>query len=309
MTSKGLKFVVVFSLMGSLFIGGNPGGTEAASSTLMTPTTGNVSSEYEYRWGTFHHGIDYANVRGTAVSASADGVVTRASGGCTEGNTSCNGGFGNVIYIKHTLTSGEVYTTVYAHLSSINVSVGETVTQGEVIGKIGSTGHSTGPHLHFEVHKGEFSRNPSNSINPRSVLNSSLATTGTSTAVHVNPTVGIGMATSIFPDGYGVNVYDKPNGNYIKRITKVPYAVYIEKNGWLDLGNNQWVKAEYMNFHRYTASSKYGAGYALNLYSAPNGYYVGRINDPTEYIIYQRSNGWVDIGKSQWVNEEHLIIK
>lgn len=310
MISRSLKFAVVFSLMGSLFIGGNPGGTEAASSTLMTPTTGTVSSEYEYRWGTFHHGIDYANVTGTKVLSSADGVVTRASGGCTVGNTSCNGGFGNVIYVKHTLSSGEVYTTVYAHLSSINVSVGEKVTQGEVIGKIGNTGDSTGSHLHFEVHKGEFSRNPSNSINPRSVLNSKLATTGTSTAVHVNPTAGIGVATSIYADGYGVNVYDSPNGNYVGRITKkIGYTVHKEQKGWLNLGGNQWVKAENMTFKRYTATSKYAAGYAVNLYDGPNGKYVGRIYAPTTYKVYFYSNGWVDLGNDQWTKADNLIIK
>ena len=323
LTSKGLKFAVVFGLMGTLFMGGNPSGADAASSNLITPTEGRVSSEYGPRWGTFHHGIDYANVRGTSVAASADGVVTRAAGGCGEGNQSCNGGFGNVIYVKHTMSSGEVYTTVYGHLSSINVQTGQQVSQGQVIGEIGSTGNSTGPHLHFEVHEGNFSRTPSNSINPRYVLNgeytatksattSNTNTTATTNKVvkHVNPSSGIGEATSIYQDGYGINMYDKPNGNYVGQITKkMAYKVHREQDGWLNLGGNQWVKAEHMTFERYTASSKYRSDYAVNLYSAPNGSYKGRIYSPTSYKVYQRVNGWVDLGDNQWVKEEHLNIK
>ena len=311
LTSKGLKFAVVFSLLGSLFIGGKPSGTEAASGNLITPTTGTVSSEYGSRWGTIHHGIDYANVRGTTVVSSADGVVTRASGGCYEGDSSCNGGFGNVIYIKHTLSSGEVYTTVYGHLNSISVSVGQTVTQGQVIGTMGNTGDSTGTHLHFEVHTGEFSRNPSHSLNPRSVLSGSYTTTTvTQAAVHQNPYEGIGVATSIYPNGYGVNIFNEPNGIYVGRITqKIPYTVYMERNGWLNVGGNQWIKAENMNYKRYTATSKYGSGYGVNVYHAPGGVYIGKIYSPVNYKIYQYNDGWVDLGNNQWVKAAHLIIK
>lgn len=86
--------------------------------------------------------VDFGAPVGTTVKASAKGVVTLAKGG-----GDYNGGYGNYIIIKH--PSG--VQTLYAHLSSVNVDVGDTVDQGEMIGKSGNTGRSTGPHLHFEV--------------------------------------------------------------------------------------------------------------------------------------------------------------
>lgn len=87
-----------------------------------------------------HTGIDIASNQGTAVYASDGGSVTLAG---------WNGGYGNCIMIDH----GNGYVTLYGHLSSISVSVGQTVSQGATIGAVGSTGNSTGPHLHFEVLK------------------------------------------------------------------------------------------------------------------------------------------------------------
>ncbi|MDO8250637.1 MAG: M23 family metallopeptidase [Rhodoferax sp.] len=84
-----------------------------------------------------HQGVDYAAPTGTAVRSVGDGVVEFAG---------VQNGYGNVIFLKHRNN----YTTVYAHLSRINVRKGENVTQGENIGAVGSTGWATGPHLHFE---------------------------------------------------------------------------------------------------------------------------------------------------------------
>ncbi len=85
-----------------------------------------------------HRAIDYAAATGTPVKAVADGTVSFAA---------WNGGYGNYVDIRH----GSVYQTQYAHLSSILVSPGESVKQGDIIGKVGSTGFSTGPHLHYQV--------------------------------------------------------------------------------------------------------------------------------------------------------------
>lgn len=116
------------------------------------PTSGGyVSSGMGQRWGSFHRGIDIARPSNYNIKASDNGVVTYAG---------WDGSYGNKIVIDH--KNG--YKTVYAHLSNIHVSVGQTVSRGSVIGKMGSTGRSTGVHLHFEVHKnGSF-------INPLSVL-------------------------------------------------------------------------------------------------------------------------------------------
>jgi LysM repeat protein len=88
-----------------------------------------------------HNGVDLANFIGTPVMASADGTVIVAK------SSGYNGGYGSMIIISH---AGNIQT-VYGHLSAVGVSVGQHVSQGEVIGALGNTGRSTGPHLHFEV--------------------------------------------------------------------------------------------------------------------------------------------------------------
>ena len=84
-----------------------------------------------------HHGIDYAAPTGTPAYTVGDGVVDFAG---------VQGGYGNVVIVRH----ANNHSTVYAHLSRIQVRKGQSVTQGQVIGAVGSTGWSTGPHLHFE---------------------------------------------------------------------------------------------------------------------------------------------------------------
>lgn len=88
----------------------------------------------------YHEGLDLAQEEGAPVTATAAGTVTHAGWG--------EGGLGNTVKIDH----GYGFTTVYAHLSSIAVQAGQEVTRGAVIGSVGSTGVSTGPHLHYEVH-------------------------------------------------------------------------------------------------------------------------------------------------------------
>jgi murein DD-endopeptidase MepM/ murein hydrolase activator NlpD len=107
--------------------------------------TGPISGESQQ-----HPGIDFGASEGDSVLASAEGTVSRAISNCKEGDRGCGGGFGNVIHVTH--EGG--YTTIYAHLSETDVSVGDVVSQGQQIGKIGNTGYSTGPHLHFELKKG-----------------------------------------------------------------------------------------------------------------------------------------------------------
>src|SRR5699024_10917532 len=109
-----------------------------------------------------HKGVDIAAGKGTQVMAAESGVVTKVVTGCGEGPSShsCGGGFGNVIYITH-LIDGRTVTTVYGHLSSVNVSNGQTISRGQVIGGVGNTGQSFGYHLHFEVHEGGFNGNAS----------------------------------------------------------------------------------------------------------------------------------------------------
>jgi hypothetical protein len=105
---------------------------------FVMPTKGTWTSGFGYRWGVLHGGVDIANSIGTPVLAASDGVVVAA------GPT---GGYGNWVKLRH--SDGTV--TLYGHLSAWNVEVGQRVWAGDQIAKMGNTGNSTGPHLHFEV--------------------------------------------------------------------------------------------------------------------------------------------------------------
>ena len=94
-----------------------------------------------YKTRRFHAGLDFTAPVGTPIYATADGVVKEAGY-----NT---GGYGNNVVINH----GFGFQTLYAHMYKIKARVGQKVKRGEVIGYIGNTGKSTGPHLHYEVHK------------------------------------------------------------------------------------------------------------------------------------------------------------
>ena len=109
---------------------------------------GIVSSEFGQRWGKLHAGIDIAADAGEPVHAAAPGVVIYADNGLR--------GYGNVVIVRH----DDNLTTLYAHNSHLGVKQGNTVRQGTVIANVGSTGHSTGPHLHFEIRVGEQAINP-----------------------------------------------------------------------------------------------------------------------------------------------------
>lgn len=122
--------------------GGQPSG--GGSGTFSWPVTGTITSPFGWRSNPFggspefHQGLDIAAPTGTTVTAAAAGTVIMAQ---------WYGGYGNYILIDH----GGGYSTGYGHLSAIYVSNGQAVKRGQAIGAVGSTGASTGPHLHFEV--------------------------------------------------------------------------------------------------------------------------------------------------------------
>ena len=105
---------------------------------FMWPVNAPITSPFGWRWGRMHEGIDLGAPYGSPIAAAAAGVVIYAG---------WEGGYGNLTVIDH----GGGLATAYGHQSRIAVSVGQNVAQGEIIGYVGSTGHSTGPHLHFEV--------------------------------------------------------------------------------------------------------------------------------------------------------------
>lgn len=128
--------------------------TDGAAFAWPVPGHTNITSGFGSRWGTMHKGIDISdgNIEGVPVVASRAGTVTRADNACTHNypkNSSCGcgGGYGNRVEISH----GDGTSALYGHMVTITVSVGQVVEQGQVIGYVGCTGHSTGFHLHFEI--------------------------------------------------------------------------------------------------------------------------------------------------------------
>jgi murein DD-endopeptidase MepM/ murein hydrolase activator NlpD len=116
-----------------------------------------VSSEYGERWGKLHKGMDMAAHVGEPVYAIADGEVIYAGDGLT--------GYGNVVILRHDRKT----TSLYAHNSELKVKQGDQITKGTLVALLGNTGHSTGPHVHFEIRDGDVAVNPRNVL-PKSKL-------------------------------------------------------------------------------------------------------------------------------------------
>lgn len=136
----------------------------SSSAMFIRPVSGRYSSGFGGRdigeGAESHLGQDIANATGTPISASASGYVSFAG---------VMGAYGNVVILTHSI-NGQSYSTVYAHMSAINVSSGQAVSQGQTVGLLGSTGRSTGPHLHFEIHIGSWNGSRSNAVNPMNYL-------------------------------------------------------------------------------------------------------------------------------------------
>ncbi|MBE6760100.1 MAG: M23 family metallopeptidase [Ruminococcaceae bacterium] len=126
--------------------------TGSGQFTWPVPGCRSVSSRYGYRWGRLHAGIDISGggVYGKSIVAADKGTVISVKNEPR--------GYGLNLVISH----NNGYTTRYAHCSKILVSVGETVSKGQTIAKVGNTGRSTGPHLHFEIRKNGSPQNPMN---------------------------------------------------------------------------------------------------------------------------------------------------
>ena len=116
----------------------NTGNVVQLGMALVEPTNGVITSRFGYRRTSFHTGLDIAAVTGTDIKVVADGTVISAN---------YNGSYGNLVKVDH----GSGVETWYAHTSKMLVKAGDAVKAGDVIAKVGSTGNSTGPHLHLEI--------------------------------------------------------------------------------------------------------------------------------------------------------------
>lgn len=145
------------------------GGSSTVTGNFIWPVPGfyNITYGVGWRWGAYHAGIDIASggIRGAQIVASDAGTVVQAENSCPHdygknGSCGCGGGFGRYCIVDH----GNGYMTLYGHMENCIVSVGQKVNQGETLGYVGSTGFSTGAHLHFEVRLNGAAQNPENYV-------------------------------------------------------------------------------------------------------------------------------------------------
>ena len=127
------------------------GGASLGGLTLSRPVNGMISCRYGQQRGYYHTGLDIATAHGTPIAAAAAGTVSYAA---------YHYSYGNLLIINH----ANGVQTYYAHCSKLYVSVGQSVSQGQTIAAIGSTGNSTGPHLHLEVRVNGQAQNPQNYV-------------------------------------------------------------------------------------------------------------------------------------------------
>ncbi len=124
-----------------------------------------VSSGVGARWGSYHTGLDIPGESAFPISASEAGEVVRTNNSCPhnypkDGSCGCGGGYGNFVIIDH----GNGFLTLYGHMTTTQVEVGDKVKKGQTIGLMGTTGYSTGTHLHFELRYGGYVTNPANFV-------------------------------------------------------------------------------------------------------------------------------------------------
>lgn len=137
------------------------------------PDSFDITSGVGARWGTYHTGLDIAYIHGTPIHATETGTVIMTNESCTHdygktGSCGCGGGYGNYVIIDH----GNDFLSLYGHMTKVLVKPGDRVTQGEIIGLMGSTGYSTGDHVHFEL------RYQGNILDPARYVDASIDNSG-----------------------------------------------------------------------------------------------------------------------------------
>ncbi|WP_237389599.1 peptidoglycan DD-metalloendopeptidase family protein [Bacillus sp. USDA818B3_A] len=184
---KRFLIAIIMALCVSLlFLGGKhseAAGTdtvERLNDRWMWPADGIISDTYGTREGR-HKGIDIAGRIDTPILAVEDGIVEKSY----YSNT-----YGNVVFIKHP----SHFVTVYAHLNKRNVSKGQSIQQGDVIGRMGRTGQATGTHLHFETHQLEWRYDKKNALDPEKLLGN--AEVGNSVQAGIASSVDLVLAAS-----------------------------------------------------------------------------------------------------------------
>lgn len=257
---------------------------------FIKPCEGRVTSPFGNRTHPISHtkkmhwGVDYGNnPSNNSIVASANGAVSYAS---------VMGGYGNVVMIHHKI-GGKTYETVYAHLAHISVKKGQSVKQGQLIGVKGTTGNSTGIHLHFEIHIGgrrnslyTFAKNPLFYVSDPEVeaAQSSLNAAGYKLVVDGIEGERTTAAVKKFQKANKLVADGIAGTKTLAALKKVKVVDQVSKPR--DLGN-AIVKAS-----------------TLNLRDKPSvkGKVVGVVKKGQSYKVYGEENGWLDLGNGQWAS-------
>ncbi|WP_338754126.1 M23 family metallopeptidase [Bacillus sp. FJAT-52991] len=268
-----------------------------AATSFTWPADGKLTDTFGSRGGK-HYGIDIAKSGTVPIKASASGTVSKSY---------YSSSYGEVVFIKHNI-NGVPYETVYAHMKSGSrkVSAGQKVNQGTVIGYMGNTGHSSGQHLHFELHKGTWNSSKSNAVNPLNYL-------GKETQVEYHKYDGTFATLKVnAPKDKNVNIFGAPgyglkgslpNGGTYKVYNK---AIGSDGNTYYNIGDNTWIHSANVIVTPYRATVDYQ--WNVNVYSAPNGAYKGKVSPGTTFKVDGAEDGWYDLGQNTWIKAEYVKV-
>ncbi|MGD7045082.1 M23 family metallopeptidase [Jeotgalibacillus proteolyticus] len=301
---KVMKYLLVLVMAFGVFnfVGEN---NKASAATFNWPSEGTITAGYKdpdylSQFGRVHYGIDIAKSGTVNISASAAGVVTRSY---------YSSSYGHTVFIKHNI-GGQTYETVYAHLrSASSLDVGDSVSQGQFIGYMGSTGLSTGQHLHFELHKGLWNSSKSNSVDPLDYLGETLGGTPPAGDPANNPSNGSYAYVKVdYVEGYGVNLYNN-DGEYAGKANHgVVFSVYGEKPGYYSVGAGKWLPKEYAIYKPFKVHSAYPEGWGVNVYKAPDGaHYMGKL-EYRDYDAKEYRDGYFKLDDDTWVRSKSVIV-
>lgn len=271
----------------------------SAAQTFIKPVEGSYSSNFGMRNGRMHWGVDIAGNSGKTIKSAAAGKVINS--------TTTNSGYGEYIIVRHNI-GGQTYDTLYAHMrsGSRKVVVGNTVTQGQALGIVGSTGNSTGPHLHFEIHIGTWNGSYTNAVNPKPYIDGQInpglpahAYDGTWASVVIKNPNG-GSTANLFGNvGYGI-IGTLPVGNGYKVYDKKEYAANGDMYYNVGPGYIHNAYGEIKNHNANVASS-------ISTYNSPNGAF-NRTLSPGTYRVHAAKDGWYDLGANTWVKANQIIV-
>ncbi|MGN7409984.1 M23 family metallopeptidase [Sporosarcina sp. SAFN-010] len=293
-----MSFILVFGLFGVIQTS-----SASAAQTFIKPINVNITSGFGYRVHPkdhvlkLHAGVDMPVVEGTSVKASAAGSVVKAT---------YHSGWGNYIMIRHSI-GGQTYDTIYAHLSSIGVAVGNTVSQGQIIGKSGNTGNSTGPHLHFELHKGGFLSNNNNAVDPKPYLEGKI----NPEVVHSYDGSWATLTIETADGSSNANLFGNPGYGLIGKVSNgSQYPVFKKALGsdgfyYYAIGSG-YVHDIHSTVNPYRATVSHTTN--VNVYDKPNGAYKDRVAPGAKYKVYGALEGWYDLGQNTWIKSEYVKV-